>query len=85
MFDEKRLRKLSRLGDSLEQLNVIGWTVFQPVLARAFQKKRKSKADWPPYYYLMMFKILVLPQLYNVSDYQTEYQIKCPYEFYALS
>ncbi len=76
MFDEEdRLRKLSRLGDSLERLNVIDWTMFQPVLARAFEKERKSNAGRPPYDYLMMFKILVLQRLYNISDDQTEYQI----------
>lgn len=76
MFDEEdRLRKLSRLGDSLERLNVIDWTVFQPVIARAFEKERKSNAGRPPYDHLMMFKILVLQRLYNISDDQTEYQI----------
>ncbi len=53
MFDEEdRLKKLSELGDSLERLNVIDWTVFQPVLVRAFQKERKSKAGRQPYDYL---------------------------------
>ncbi len=76
MFDEEdRLKKLSKLGDSLERLNDIDWTVFRPVLDRAFQKERKSKARRPPYDYLMMFKILVLQRLYNISDDQTEYQI----------
>ncbi len=76
IFDEEdRLSKLSKLGDPLERLNVIDWTVFQPVLVRAFQKERKSKAGRPPYDYLMMFKILVLQRLYNISDDQTEYQI----------
>ncbi len=61
MFDEEdRLRKLSKLGDSLERLNVIDWKVFQSVIDCAFQKERKSKAGRPPYDYLMMFKILVL-------------------------
>ncbi len=42
MFDEEdRLRKLSKLGDSLERLNVINWTVFKPILDCAFQKERK--------------------------------------------
>ncbi len=76
MFDEEdRLRKLSRLGDSLERLNVIDWTVFRPVLEHAFEKERKSNAGRPPYDHLMMFKILVLQRLYNISDDQTEYQI----------
>ncbi len=76
MFDEEdRLRKLPRPGDSLERLNVIDWTIFQLVLARAFEKERKSNAGRPPYDHLMMFNILVLQRLYNISDDQTEYQI----------
>ncbi len=76
MFSEEdRLKKLSKLGDSLERLNVIDWSVFQPVLTRAFEKERKSNAGRPPYDYLMMFKILVLQRLYNISDDETEYQI----------
>ncbi len=53
MFSEEdRLKKLSKLGDSLERLNVIDWSVFQPVLSRAFEKERKSNAGRPPYDYL---------------------------------
>ncbi len=73
--EEDRLKKLSQLGDSLERLNVIDWSVFRPVLVRAFQKERKSNAGRPAYDYLMMFKILVLQRLYNISDDETEYQI----------
>ncbi len=42
--EENRLKKLSKLGDTLERLKVIDWKVFQPVLAHAFQKERKSNA-----------------------------------------
>ncbi len=42
--EEDRLKKLSKLGDTLERLNVIDWTVYQPVLERALQKERKSNA-----------------------------------------
>ncbi len=73
--EEDRLKKLSKLGDTLERLNVIDWTVYQPVLERALQKERKSNVGRPAYDYLMMFKILVLQRLYNLSDEQTEYQI----------
>ncbi len=73
--EEDRLKKLSKLGDPLERLDVIDWTVFRPVLERALQKKRKSNAGRPAYDYLMMFKILVLQRLYNISDDGTEYQI----------
>ena len=73
--EEDRLKKLTKLGDSLERLHVIDWRVFQPALVRVFQKERKSNAGRPAYDYLMMFKILVLQRLYNIADDETEYQI----------
>ncbi len=73
--EEDRLKKLSKLGDTLQRLDVIDWKVFQPVLTHASKKERKSNAGQPPYDYLTMFKILVLQRLYNISDDQTEYQI----------
>jgi transposase, IS5 family len=78
LFDESdRLQELSQLGDPLEKLNrVIDWGIFQPILNKVFKKERKGVQGRPPYPYLMMFKILVLQRLYNISDDQTEYQIK---------
>jgi transposase, IS5 family len=78
LFDESdRLQELSQLGDPLEKLNrVIDWGIFQPTLNKVFKKERKGVQGRPPYPYLMMFKILVLQRLYNISDDQTEYQIK---------
>lgn len=78
LFDESdRLQELSQLGDPLEKLNqVIDWGMFKPILNKVFQKERKGVQGRPPYPYLMMFKILVLQRLYNISDDQTEYQIK---------
>lgn len=76
-WDENaRLEKLSRLGDSLEQLNqTINWEVFRPTLVKVFRKEPKGTGGRPPYDYLMLFKILVLQRIYNLSDDQTEYQI----------
>ena len=39
-------------------------------------KERKSNAGRPGFDYVLMFKILVLQSLYNVSDHQIEYQIR---------
>ena len=77
IFDENnRLSKLSSLGDPLEKLNsVINWNVFNPVLKKALAKEVKSSAGRPAYRYDMMFKILILQRIYNISDDQTEYQI----------
>ena len=76
-FDEAdRLKKLSELGDSLEQLNEsIQWEDFMKVLTKALKKEANGPGGRPPYDYVMMFKILVLQKIYNISDDQTEYQI----------
>ena len=74
--ESKRLERLSELGDCLVKLQeVIDWMIFLPVLKRVFQKDAKGPGGRPPYDYLMMFKILVLQRIYNLSDDQTEYQI----------
>ena len=58
--EENRLEKLTKLGDSLEKLDIIQWERFRPVLDKAFKKERKNKSGRPPYDCLLMFKILIL-------------------------
>ena len=76
-FDETdRLEKLSELGDSLEKLNKhIIWEDFRVILTKAFKKEAQGPGGRPPFDYVMMFKILILQKIYNISDEQTEYQI----------
>lgn len=76
-WDESmRLEKLSELGDSLERLNnAINWEIFRPTLNKVFRKQAKGAGGRPPYDYLLLFKVLVLQRIYNLSDDQTEYQI----------
>ena len=76
-FDEHdRLEKLSRQGDPLEKLNtVIDWEMFRAQLRRCFKKEPKGPGGRPPFDYVMMFKILILQRLYNLSDEQMQYQI----------
>lgn len=76
-WDESlRLEKLSELGDSLERLNnAINWEIFRPTLNKVFKKQAKGAGGRPPYDYLLLFKVLVLQRIYNLSDDQTEYQI----------
>ena len=76
-FDETdRLKKLSELGDALEKLNKhINWNDFRGILTRALKKEAKGPGGRPAYDYVMMFKILILQKMYNISDDQTEYQI----------
>lgn len=77
IFDESNcLRKLSKLGDQLEKLDgVMDWSIFEGVLNRVFAKEHKGAGGRPPYSYLLLFKVLVLQRLFNVSDDQAEYQI----------
>jgi IS5 family transposase len=77
-FDENdRLKELSNLGDPLERLNrYIDWEQFRGPLTKALQKEPKGPGGRPPFDYVMMFKILILQRLYNISDAQAEYQIK---------
>lgn len=77
LFDEsRRLEKLSKLGDSLERLNdVIDWEIFRPILDENLKKQPKGAGGRPPYDYVLMFKIIILQRIYNLSDDQMEYQL----------
>jgi IS5 family transposase len=77
LFDEEqRLRRLSELGDSLEKLNkYIQWDNFRGILTRALKTEAQGPGGRPPFDYVMMFKILILQKMYNISDDSAEYQI----------
>lgn len=66
---------MSKLGNSIKKLKIIDFEIFRPLLEKAFFKERKSNAGRPLFDIVMMFKILVLQRLFNLSDNQTEYQI----------
>ena len=73
--DKKRLMKVSKLGDPLERLNeVIDWDVFRPILKDALEKKHKGPGGRPAYDCIVLFKLLVIGRIYNISDDQLEYQ-----------
>lgn len=81
-FDiDDRLRKLSG-KDPLVSLNkLIDWEDFRDSLTLIREKSRKSQAGRKPFDEVLMFKILVLQHLYNLSDEQTEYQIRDRFSF----
>ena len=76
-FDEQdSLEKLSRQGDPLEKLNgLVDWNMFRPQLNRCFKHEAKGPGGRPPFDYVLMFKILILQRLYNLSDAQMQFQI----------
>lgn len=73
----ERKNKLTEMGDPLVGLNAqIDWEAFREVLMRVHAKERKSGAGAKPIDVVLMFKILVLQQLHNLSDQKIEYQIR---------
>ena len=77
-FDvHERTAKLTEMGDPLVGLNEqIDWEAFRPSLNAVYEKARKSNAGAKPIDVVLMFKILVLQQLNNLSDERIEYQIR---------
>jgi len=77
-FDvENRTAKLTEMGDPLVGLEAqIDWEAFRSDLNRVHVKARKSNAGAKPIDVVLMFKILVLQQLHNLSDDRIEYQIR---------
>ncbi len=78
LFDmNNRLESLSKFGDPLEKLKeVVDFEVFRSEIEEGLGLSDRSKGGHPPYDSVLIFKILVLQTLYNLSDDQTEYQIK---------
>lgn len=73
---EERHEKLLEKKSTLEHLNaIIPWEEFRPLLDKVYQKPRKSNAGRKPFDVILMFKILILQHLHNISDDALEYQI----------
>ena len=73
----ERTVKLTQMGDPLVGLNEqINWEAFRPELNRVHEKERKNNAGAKPIDVVLMFKVLVLQQLHNLSDERIEYQIR---------
>ena len=67
---------LTQKGDPWEQLaQHIPWACFRKTLEKTLCRSKRPKRGWPPFDAFLMFKVLVLQALYNLSDDQTEYQI----------
>ena len=82
-FDvEERPSRLSGLGDHLEAFSrTLDFEVFRPELDKALAYSDGSKGGRPPFDPVLMFKILVIQTLNNLSDKRTEYLINDPLSF----
>lgn len=74
---DKHIAKLTAMGDPLVKLKAeIDFEAFRADLERIHQKERKSNAGAKPFDVVLMFKILILQHVYNLSDEGIEYQIR---------
>jgi len=75
--EDNRLERLSKLGDPLEKvIAAVDFELFRPLLNRIFGKvKDESKGGRPSWDFLLMFKIMILQELYNIADEKTEFMI----------
>lgn len=81
-FDlDDRYRKLNEKDPLIHLNELIEWEDFRDTLKKIREKKRKSNAGCKPFDVGLMFKVLVLQHLYNISDDQVEYQIRDRYTF----
>ena len=72
---QKRRQELEKSKDRLSELNeIIPWEVFRSCLDQLNPQERKSNAGRKPIDLLILFKLLILQQLYNLSDEELEYQ-----------
>jgi transposase, IS5 family len=79
-FDaDRRLAALSAKGDPLEAITaLVPWESFRAEIEAVIltaDEAKKSKAGRKPFDAIMMFRMLVLQSLYNLSDEQIEYQV----------
>jgi IS5 family transposase len=76
-FDvEERLRRVSDLGDPLEAMDaVIDFEGFRPALDEALKRSDGAKGGRPAFDPVMMFKILILQALNDLSDERAEFLI----------
>ncbi len=72
----------TKRGDPLKKINeAVDWEIFRPLLEKARKKEKKSPAGAKGYDVMLLFKILILQSLYNLSDEGMEYQILDRYSF----
>lgn len=74
---DDRYERPSAVGDPLEKPNsIIPWPVFEKPLGKPLKRSDGSKGGWPAFPSILIFKILVLQALYNLSDGQAEFVIQ---------
>lgn len=74
--EEQRVTKLQDKKLVLKRLaDSIPWEPFQPILDQGYAQERKSDAGRKRIGKVILFKMLVLQQLFNLSDDELEFQV----------
>ena len=83
LFDKAmRLEELHQMGDPLARLDeVIDWSLFSPVFERIPKAEAKGPGGRPPFACLLMFKAMVIQNLYQLSDQQLQFQMTDRHSF----
>ena len=67
---------IDKSGDPLAKINeTANWELSRPALEKVNDKGRQSTVGPKGYDVILLFKILILQSLYNLSDDVTEFQI----------
>jgi IS5 family transposase len=73
---EKRRQRLEESKDNLRDIKeMVPWEILSQVLEKLPSKERKSRAGRKAIEPLILFKLLILKHLYNLSNEQVEYQV----------
>ena len=73
--EEDRVARLNKLNNPLEKFkSMIEWEIFREDLESMY-KNENGKGGRPPYDPVVMFKIIFLQRLYNLSDEQMEFHL----------
>ncbi len=74
--EQQRVAKLQERKPVLTRLTEsIPWESFRPLLDKGYSQERKSNAGRKRIDPLILFKMLVLQQLFNLSDEEVEFQV----------
>jgi hypothetical protein len=74
--EQQRVTKLKEKKPVLQRLaESIPWQSFRPLLDKGYVQERKSNAGRKRIDPLILFKMLVLQQLFNLSDEELEFQV----------
>ena len=74
--EQNRVAKLQQKKPVLNRLSeTIPWESFRPLLEKGYTQERKSNAGRKRIDPLILFKMLILQQLFNLSDEELEFQV----------